>query len=161
MHEFTVQIGDPEKMESYIVYKITAKTNLKAFKKREMSVSRRFSDFYSLQRNLSAKYPGVIVPPCPPKDAVGTFSVKMGKGEANSSSFIERRQFGLERFLRRLVMHPILVTDEMVSTPVLLPHFRFEQRGNSRLRFDCTISSSSSYTTWCLCTLARVCACVY
>jgi hypothetical protein len=93
-HTFTVQVGEPEKIAegSYVVYRITAKTNLKAYKMREMAVSRRFSDFHSLQKNLTAKYQGVIVPPCPPKDVVGTFSVKMGKGDASNSSFIERRQ---------------------------------------------------------------------
>jgi len=78
-----------------------------------MSVSRRFSDFFNIQKLLSAKYQGIIVPPCPPKDAVGTGVMKM-KGAGDITPFIERRQYALQRFLRRMVSHPILVVDEMV-----------------------------------------------
>lgn len=78
-----------------------------------MQVSRRFSDFFNLQKALVAKYQGIICPPCPNKDAVGTGVMKM-KGAGDITPFIERRQFALQRFLRRLVSHPILVIDDLV-----------------------------------------------
>ena len=62
---------------------------------------------------LVHKYQGIIVPPCPPKDAVGTGVMKM-KGAGDITPFIERRQYALQRFLRRLASHPILVVDENV-----------------------------------------------
>ena len=38
----------------------------------DVEVQHRFSDFFSLYKYLVESYPGVIVPPCPPKDALGT-----------------------------------------------------------------------------------------
>jgi hypothetical protein len=37
----------------------------------DVEVQHRFSDFFSLYKYLVESYPGVIVPHCPPKDALG------------------------------------------------------------------------------------------
>ncbi|OQR68573.1 sorting nexin-2-like [Tropilaelaps mercedesae] len=123
------KVGDG--MGAYLVYKIITKTNLGFFKKSEFTVSRRFSDFLGLYEKLVEKHlvAGRIVPPAPEKNVVGMtkasqfFStrpfikylheilVKMSKEEVATDEFVERRRSQLERFLRRVSRHPILVTD--------------------------------------------------
>jgi len=46
---------------------------MKHFKHREMTVSRRFSDFLGLHEKLVARYQtrGIVVPPPPEKSVVG------------------------------------------------------------------------------------------
>eukprot|EP00039_Didymoeca_costata_P018655 m.334425 g.334425 ORF g.334425 m.334425 type:complete len:506 (+) comp17350_c0_seq1:223-1740(+) len=117
-YKFDVSVTKAERigegMSSYIVYQIVAKTSLPSYKSPDMSVARRFTDFFNLQRMLSTKYPGIIVPACPPKDAVGTGVVKFKSAGTELTPFIERRQHALQRFLRRLVVHPSIVDDELV-----------------------------------------------
>jgi len=116
-YTFSIKISDPERigdgMTSYVVYKIMAKTNKDTFSSPEMSVNRRFTDFFNLQRMLSFNHPGVIVPPCPPKDAVANTFVKFKSAGTELTPFVETRQYGLQRFLRRLVAHPALVDDPL------------------------------------------------
>ena len=68
-------------MSSYMAYKVATKTNVNYFKKSEMSVDRRFSDFLGLHDKLSEKYlpNGRIIPPAPDKSLVGMTKVKMSK----------------------------------------------------------------------------------
>jgi len=62
------------------------------------SVLRRYSDFLWLYDNLHKERPGSIVPPLPDKQAVARFSPE----------FVEDRRVSLEKFLRRVVIHPEL-----------------------------------------------------
>jgi sorting nexin-1/2 len=62
------------------------------------SVSRRYSDFLWLYDRLQSDRPGAVVPPLPEKQPVGRFS----------PSFVEDRRIHLERFLRRVAVHPEL-----------------------------------------------------
>jgi sorting nexin-1/2 len=76
-----ISVSDPQKvgegMVSYVVYKVTTKTNLPYFKRRESVVTRRFSDFLGLHDKLVEKYlhSGRIIPPAPEKNALGTTKV--------------------------------------------------------------------------------------
>ena len=74
-------------MSSYMAYKVSTKTNVNYFKKSEMCVDRRFSDFLGLHDKLSEKYlqNGRIIPPAPDKSVVGMTKVKMSK-EGNGDS---------------------------------------------------------------------------
>ena len=62
------------------------------------SVLRRYSDFLWLYERLHRERGGAIVPPLPEKQAVSRFS----------PDFVEDRRRALERFLRRVVLHPEL-----------------------------------------------------
>jgi len=62
------------------------------------AVLRRYSDFLWLYERLHKERPGSIVPPLPEKQAVSRFS----------ETFIEERRVNLERFLRRVAVHPEL-----------------------------------------------------
>lgn len=62
------------------------------------AVLRRYSDFLWLYERLHADRPGAVVPSLPEKQPVGRFT----------PSFVEDRRVHLERFLRRVAVHPEL-----------------------------------------------------
>jgi sorting nexin-1/2 len=62
------------------------------------AVLRRYSDFLWLYERLHHERAGAIVPPLPEKQPVGRFS----------PTFVEDRRVQLERFLRRVAVHPEL-----------------------------------------------------
>ena len=68
-------------MSSYLAYKVVTRTTSNYFKKKEMVVTRRFSDFLGLYEKLSEKYRqnGRIIPPAPDKSVVGMTKVKISK----------------------------------------------------------------------------------
>lgn len=62
------------------------------------AVLRRYSDFLWLYERLHIERAGAVVPPIPEKQPVGRFS----------PAFVEDRRVNLERFLRRVAVHPEL-----------------------------------------------------
>jgi sorting nexin-1/2 len=106
-----ISLSDPHKigdgMGSYMVYKITTKTNYPVFKSTEFTTNRRFSDFLNLFEKLKEKHlaAGRILPPAPEKDVIGMAKVKMSKEDAKPDDFIEKRRASLQRFLCRLAVH--------------------------------------------------------
>eukprot|EP00494_Astrolonche_serrata_P033169 UN33438 len=61
------------------------------------SAARRYSDFVWLRDMLCSQYPGMFVPPLPPKAMFGNFA----------DEFVEERRLDLERFLNRVEgIHP-------------------------------------------------------
>lgn len=117
-HFIEIKVGEPRKvgdgMKAYVVYKVSTKTNLPYFRRSEMSVNRRFSDFRGLHDKLAEKHlhVGRIIPPAPEKDAVGTAKVKYGKEDViTGDEFIEKRRASLERYLNRTAKHPTLRAD--------------------------------------------------
>ena len=62
------------------------------------AVLRRYSDFLWLYDRLHMERAGAVVPPIPEKQPVGRFS----------PTFVEDRRTNLERFLRRVAVHPEL-----------------------------------------------------
>jgi sorting nexin-1/2 len=137
-----VTISDPQKvgegMSSYMAYRITTKTNLKHFKRNNFTVIRRFSDFLGMHEKISEKHSplGRIIPPAPEKNLVGSTKVKLGQsvgvpinspaanidGPENGANgnaetgreFINQRRLALERFMNRIVSHPVLRRDSDV-----------------------------------------------
>jgi sorting nexin-1/2 len=83
-------------------------------------VLRRFSDFLGLHEQLVEKYLrlGIIIPPAPSKNIIGSTKVKMGgqqnneTGNGNGLEWVENRRASLERFLNRTAAHPTLRLDE-------------------------------------------------
>jgi hypothetical protein len=72
-------------------------------------VRRRYRDFLWLRAQLVGAFPGAIVPPLPPPD-------KPYKDDRFSPQFIQRRQAGLELFLRRVAAHPTLASSADLLT---------------------------------------------
>lgn len=102
---FSIAVGDPTKIgdltSAHTVYKVSTKTNSKAYKVPEFSVTRRYRDFLWLYDQLNRNCPGVIVPPPPEKQNMGRFS----------DNFIEARRYALERMLEKISKHPVLRGD--------------------------------------------------
>mmetsp|Transcript_14298 Transcript_14298/g.21441 ORF Transcript_14298/g.21441 Transcript_14298/m.21441 type:complete len:521 (+) Transcript_14298:181-1743(+) len=69
------------------------------------SVLRRYSDFLWLYERLHKERAGSIVPPLPEKQAVSRFSPE----------FVEERRLALERFLRRVILHPEVMDCDAVG----------------------------------------------
>ena len=70
------------------------------------AVLRRYSDFLWLYERLHLERAGAIVPPLPEKQPVGRFS----------PAFVEDRRRQLERFLRRVAVHPELADAKCLET---------------------------------------------
>ncbi|KAJ6855951.1 hypothetical protein NC651_040540 [Populus alba x Populus x berolinensis] len=86
---------------TYVTYLITTRTNLPDFDRTEFSVRRRFRDVVTLSDRLAESYRGFFIPPRPDKNVVE--SQVMQKQE-----FVEQRRVALEKYLRRLVAHPVI-----------------------------------------------------
>lgn len=69
------------------------------------AVLRRYSDFLWLYERLHMERAGAIIPPLPEKQPVGRFS----------PAFVEDRRVNLERFLRRVAVHPELADAKCVD----------------------------------------------
>lgn len=72
---------------------------------KRISVHRRFSHFVFLHTALTKRLPGIALPPLPEKQYAGRFS----------EEFVEARRGDLERYLNRIVRHPIARYAEVVN----------------------------------------------
>lgn len=113
-----ISVREPQKvgegMGAFVSYRVVSRTNAAYFRKPNMSVSRRFSDFLGLHDKLVEKHLhlGRIIPPAPEKSVLGMTKIKMSKDEqVTSEDFVERRRAALERFLQRTAAHPSLRLD--------------------------------------------------
>ncbi len=86
------------------------------------AVLRRYSDFLWLWERLQKERGGSIVPPLPEKQAVSRFS----------ASFIEERRVHLERFLRRVAVHPELYDAQCLDTFLRADDVTFHAAKNAK-----------------------------
>ncbi|KAJ4473843.1 hypothetical protein J3R30DRAFT_3707813 [Lentinula aciculospora] len=70
-----------------------------------ITVQRRFSQFVILHTALTRRLPGIALPPLPEKQYAGRFS----------DDFVEARRGDLERYIRRIVRHPVARYAEVVT----------------------------------------------
>ncbi|KAK6839522.1 GRD19 [Apiospora arundinis] len=80
----------------YTDYEIVCRTNIPAFKLRQSTVRRRYSDFEYFRDILERESARVTIPPLPGKVFTNRFS----------DDVIEGRRAGLEKFLKIVVGHP-------------------------------------------------------
>lgn len=99
------------------------------------AVLRRYSDFLWLHSALQKERAGAILPPLPEKQAVSRFSL----------SFIEERRGLLERFLRRVAVHPELYDSVALDTFLRADDATFYTAKNSKGTAPSSSLSSSSY----------------
>lgn len=90
---------------SYFSYLITTFTNMPEFNGTEFNVRRRFRDVVALSDRLAESYRGFFIPLRPDKSVVE--SQVMQKNE-----FLEQRRVALEKYLRKLAVHPVLRDSE-------------------------------------------------
>ncbi|KAJ6495280.1 hypothetical protein C8R45DRAFT_866476 [Mycena sanguinolenta] len=70
-----------------------------------ITVHRRFSHFVILHTALTRRLPGIALPPLPEKQYAGRFS----------EDFVEARRGDLERYITRIVRHPVARYAEVVT----------------------------------------------
>lgn len=87
----------------YVSYLVTTDTDFKSFQSTHSSVRRRFTDFVFLYKTLAKEYPQCAVPPLPDKH-----NMAYVRGDRFGPDFTARRAHSLNRFLRRLTLHPVL-----------------------------------------------------
>lgn len=87
----------------YVSYLVTTDTDFKSYQNSHTSVRRRFTDFVFLYRTLAKEYPQCAVPPLPDKH-----NMSYVRGDRFGPDFTSRRAYSLNRFLKRLTLHPVL-----------------------------------------------------
>jgi sorting nexin-9/18/33 len=70
-----------------------------------ITVHRRFSHFVFLHKALTRRLPGIALPPLPEKQYAGRFS----------DDFVEARRGDLERYLSRVIRHPVARYAEVLT----------------------------------------------
>jgi sorting nexin-9/18/33 len=70
-----------------------------------VTVHRRFSQFVFLHNTLTRLFPGIALPPLPAKQYAGRFN----------DAFVEARRGELQRYLNKIVKHPIARYAEVVT----------------------------------------------
>ncbi|CAM0139357.1 hypothetical protein NQZ79_g8433 [Umbelopsis isabellina] len=102
----------------YTDYEIVVRTNIPAFKLKQSSVRRRYSDFEWFRDVLERESSRVNIPPLPGKVFTNRFT----------DDVIEQRREGLERFLQVVAGHPLLQTGSKVLAPFVQdPNFSRDQ----------------------------------
>lgn len=111
-----ISVSDPEKhgtstVNAFVDFRIRTTTKLPQFAADDFFVRRRYRDFVWLRQQLTSGFPGAIVPPLPDADT----TLLLGE-DRFADAFIERRQAGLELFLRRVACHAHLSTSSELQT---------------------------------------------
>jgi hypothetical protein len=98
-------VDDPQEggglMSKYTTYRVSC-TGRAIAEGGSTAVRRRFNDFVWLRERLSARYPGICVPPLP----------GAGGLRSHGKAFIKKRMAMLSAFLEGLTRHPILAGDK-------------------------------------------------
>lgn len=92
---------------SYHTYLITTRTNKPEFggPGGEFSVRRRFREVVTLSERLSEAYRGYVIPVRPEKSSVE-------RKVMQKEEFVEQRRVALEKYLRKLGLHPVIGKSE-------------------------------------------------
>jgi len=118
--EFVVTVSDPamqgDGVGAYVTYRVTTQTDLPQYASTHSTVIRRYRDFEWLANRLSRTNMGIIIPPLPKKSHVQHVGSKVAAATGSSSqntpvherTFIEQRRAALQKFLTRVVSHPVL-----------------------------------------------------
>lgn len=93
--EFSVR--DPQDFHGHIVYVVKGRDN-----EGPWEAKRRFNEFYILYETLRKRWPGIILPLCPPKKAMGNKDI----------IFLQERRFYLERFMRKICVYDFIINSE-------------------------------------------------
>lgn len=94
---------------SYMAYPVSVKKiDEEASSSDDALILRRYSDFLWLRETISKEYYARLIPPMPPKHALG--------GNMPEEKFLQIRRAALEKFLERLMSHPVLSRSKALDT---------------------------------------------
>ncbi|RZF32029.1 hypothetical protein LSTR_LSTR007107 [Laodelphax striatellus] len=112
--DLQVRVDNPQKhldpFETYISFRITTKTTREEFSEKEYVVRRRYSDFIWLRQKLVEDHPSHLVPAIPAKHTL------LGQLDRYSKDFVICRMTMLNRYMNRVVNHPILSCNANLKT---------------------------------------------
>lgn len=102
-----IQTESNKSSSSFISYTISIQ-NIKEAK-------RRYSEFESFRRSLVRLHPTALIPPIPEKHSLSDYaSDYTSQKQKDDAAIIEKRKRMLQRFLTRLVVHPILKKEHVL-----------------------------------------------
>jgi len=110
-------VTNPEKVENGVIVYMVYTVKTKNADGTEASTVRRYSDFDWLRDQLKEEYRHILIPPLPEKGLINRFSAE----------FVEYRRKELERFMKRVLNHPILKDSK--SIPLFLHSTDAELQG--------------------------------
>ena len=107
--EFSSQfkVHSPVNVQGRIAYMVKGVDN-----DGEFEVRRRYNDFHHLHTRLTERWPGIIIPPIPPKNP---FQDMRFMTHGMNVEFCDERRNHLERFLRKLCKIDFLLNSEEVK----------------------------------------------
>lgn len=117
---FNISVHSPTTApEGYTVFQVSSfKTRVSSEEGTETkTISRRFSDFAALESSLRSCYNGLVLPPLPERRYIGRLE----------QPFVEQRRRDLERWLARVIRHPVLRSSRQIQ------HFLSEQESRECL----------------------------
>ncbi|SMN17893.1 similar to Saccharomyces cerevisiae YOR069W VPS5 Nexin-1 homolog required for localizing membrane proteins from a prevacuolar/late endosomal compartment back to the late Golgi apparatus [Maudiozyma saulgeensis] len=127
---FKIDVTDPVKVgdltSAHVEYTVNTKSEL--LDSANAQVTRRYTDFRWLYRQLQNNHWGKVIPPPPEKQAVGRFK----------RDFIENRRFQMKTMLKRIAHDPVLQRDQ--DFLMFLTSEQFSS--DSKLRAHLTASGS-------------------
>ncbi|KAJ2523603.1 intercellular trafficking and secretion [Coemansia sp. RSA 2049] len=95
----------------YVTYLVTTiRTRKIARESRRYALRRRFQDFVWLHEQLGKQFMACAIPPLP-----GKHRLEYITGDRFSVEFVTKRKHGLERFLQRILLHPVLRTSQHLT----------------------------------------------
>ncbi|KAJ2854443.1 intercellular trafficking and secretion [Coemansia erecta] len=95
----------------YVTYLVTTtRTQQQTREVRRYALRRRFQDFVWLHDQLCKQFMACAIPPLPGKRRLEYIT-----GDRFSVDFVTKRKHGLERFLQRVLLHPVLRTSEHMT----------------------------------------------
>lgn len=119
-------------------------TDFKSFQSSHSTVRRRFTDFVFLYKTLSREYLQCAVPPLPDKH-----KMEYVRGDRFGTDFTARRAHSLQRFLRRLTLHPVLRRATLLTLFLESSDWNAVMRTRPTRGMSASESSSSSVLeTW-------------
>lgn len=117
-----ISVGEPElrggKFTGHTVYRVSCAAGSVEH------VFRRYSDFVWLRAVLSASFPGVFIPPLPPKQVIGN----------TNAAFVEGRRGELQRWLQRICVRAFLSEHEGVNLFLYRATAAYEEESKAMLK---------------------------
>ncbi|KAI1115738.1 hypothetical protein F5Y14DRAFT_410079 [Nemania sp. NC0429] len=112
--------------DAFVSYLITTNSTFPSFQKSTFTCRRRFTDFLFIYKTLSKDYPTCAVPPLPDKQRM-----EYVRGDRFGPDFTNRRAYSLQRFLKRITLHPILRRAPLLHTFLESPDWNATMRSRA------------------------------
>ncbi|KAJ6261241.1 hypothetical protein Dda_3909 [Drechslerella dactyloides] len=124
-------VSDPQKendgtKDAFVSYLVTTDTDFPTFQKHHVGVRRRFTDFVFLYKSLHQEHANCAVPPLPDKQRM-----EYVRGDRFGYDFTNRRAASLNRFLKRLTLHPVLRKTPLLTVFLESPDWNAHMRSRS------------------------------